>query len=73
MVRVPSGVILQDDGAVVGGSVVVVFAEQAAVAGAVLAAFGAVVEVVEVAVDGFLVTAGPAAALITRRDRRGRR
>ncbi|TML07276.1 MAG: hypothetical protein E6G39_20025 [Actinobacteria bacterium] len=52
-----------------GGSVVVVFAEQTAVAGAVLAAFGAVMQMMQITMDGLLVAARPATALITRRHR----
>ena len=50
------------------GSVVVVFAQQTAVAGGVRSAVFSVVEVVDVAVDRFLVAAGPAAVLIARGD-----
>src|SRR5438552_7776340 len=60
---------VQGDGGVVGGSVVVVFAEQTAVTGAVFAAFGAVMQMMQIAVDGLFVAAGPTAALVTRRDR----
>ena len=51
------------------GSVMVVFAEQTAVAGAVWSAVFSVMQVMQVAVGWFFVAAGPAAVLITRRHR----
>jgi hypothetical protein len=50
------------------GSVMVVFAEQTAIAGAVLAAFGSMLQMMHIAVDRLLVTSGPPAVLITGRD-----
>ena len=49
---------LEGDFWVVGGSVVVVFAQQAAVAGGVGGAVFSVMDVMHVAVDGFLVAPG---------------
>ena len=59
----------QSDFRVVRRSVMVVFAHQTAVAGGVEAAVFSEMHVVHVAVDRLLVAAGPAAVLITRRDR----
>ena len=60
---------VQSDGGVVGGSVVVVFAEQTAVTGAVLAAFGAVMQMMQITMDGLFVAARPTTPLVTRRHR----